>query len=94
MTQHDVTVAEIQALTPAQRRCLDSVAMNGPAGTGRKTIESLLAKGFLVPVERVLRYSDGMNVTITNYDVPTAVHIAWAATCSVEWGDRPDEGDQ
>lgn len=64
---------EIRKLTKAQRGVLDSLAMGVQMWATKRTLDALRTRGLIVG--RPMK--DGA-LHWTEYDVPPAVHIAWA----------------
>lgn len=75
----------IQGLTPAERRCFDSICCGGNgAGFAKRTIAALVEKHLVL--EQDEQIPGWPPVTVKTYVVPfgTPAHIAWASLCEDE----------
>jgi len=83
-----VTSADFARLTNNQRMCLSYYAvggaLSGPVLWDQRTLDSLVRRGMLERVDRKM----GGGLTIHDYEMPIAAHIAWCEWCDEQITDE------
>jgi hypothetical protein len=86
----------IDKLSNKQRHVLGMIAMNEDGGHPPRTILSLLKLNLIVAYKEQMvgkgkSVVDRIPLTVTRYDVPTPVHIAWCEWCSKHHSEEDNE---
>ncbi len=94
MTAQDVTNATFDALSPLQREVLSLIAIGNDRGHPAATLLALERRGLIqAHTERYgTGLSEGPPVTVTRWEVPLPVHIAWCQWCTDQ--EIPDDESQ
>jgi hypothetical protein len=82
-----MTTPNFSTLPPTQQDCLAAYAFPGlsqPQPWARATTASLVAKGLLERRD----HDKGGGLTVHDFEMPIAVHMAWCEWCSDEISDE------
>jgi hypothetical protein len=91
----DSLKAIIEKLSAKQRHVLGMIAINEDRGHPPTTIHSLMKKGLIIAHQEQI-YGPGntpidrIPMTVTRYDVPIPVHIAWCEWCSENYREEDE----